>query len=353
MLEGLAGVVPPRAVSNDELPAAWETDDAWVRRRTGIGTRHWVGPGVSTGDLAFEAAGRALDVAAAAPVHPLGAATAPRVDAVIVATSTPDRPMPAMAPQLAHRLGLGEVAAWDVAAACSGFVYALATAAGAIGAGIAHRVLVVAADVYSTLIAPEDRGAGVVFADGAGAVVLRRGEYGEPGSVLGFDLGSDGAGHELIEVPGGGALARSAPHRYTTADLHFRMRGRDVFQHAVTRMTLSSQVLLKNVGWSVEDVDRFVAHQANARILNAVADRIPVPADRQVANIDRVGNTGAASIPLALADAAGSGRLHAGERVLLTSFGAGLTWGSAALLWPDLAPVPSVHGAAAGPLRSL
>ncbi|MEU5999342.1 MULTISPECIES: beta-ketoacyl-ACP synthase 3 [unclassified Streptomyces] len=351
VLEGLAGVVPPRAVSNDDLPAAWDTDDAWVRRRTGIRVRHWVAPGVSTGDLALEAARRALAVAAAAPVRPLGAATTAPVDAVVVATSTPDRPMPAMAPQLAHRLGLGPVAAWDVAAACSGFVYALAGAAGAIGAGIANRVLVVAAEVYSTLIAPDDRGAGVVFADGAGAVVLRRGEQGEPGSVLGFDLGSDGAGHELIEVPGGGALARSAPDRYTPADLHFKMRGRDVFQEAVTRMTLSAQLLLKNVGWSVHDIDRFVAHQANARILNAVAERIPVPSDRQVANIDRVGNTGAASIPLALADAAEHGRLHAGQRVLLTSFGAGLTWGSAALLWPDLAPVPSVHSTD-GPPRS-
>lgn len=338
-------MVPPRAVTNDELPPGWGTDDAWVRRRTGIGTRHWVAPGVSTGDLAVEAAQRALDSAALDP-----AAAAP-IDAVIVATSTPDRPMPAMAPQLAHRLGLGEVAAWDVAAACSGFVYALATAAGVIGAGIAHRVLVVAAEVYSTLIAPDDRSAGVVFADGAGAVLLRRGEHGEPGSVLGFDLGSDGSGHELIEVPGGGALARSAPHRYTRADLHFRMRGRDVFQHAVTRMTLSSQLLLKNVGWSVDDVDRFVAHQANARILSAVGERIPVPADRHVANIDKVGNTGAASIPLALADAAASGRLRAGDRVLLTSFGAGLTWGSAALLWPDLGPVPPVDHAD-GPPRS-
>ncbi|MEU5952056.1 beta-ketoacyl-ACP synthase III [Streptomyces sp. NPDC047525] len=351
MLEGLAGVVPPRAVSNHELPAAWGTDDAWVRRRTGIGMRHWVAPGVSTGDLALQAAVRALDVAAAAPPDGLDTVTPHPVDAVIVATSTPDRPMPAMAPQLAHRLGLGQVAAWDVAAACSGFVYALATAAGVIGAGIAHRVLVVAAEVYSTLIAPDDRGAGVVFADGAGAVVLRRGEHGEPGSILGFDLGSDGTGHDLIEVPGGGALARSAPDRYTPADLHFRMRGRDVFQHAVTRMTHSSQVLLKNVGWSVDDVDRFVAHQANARILSAVADRIPLPAGRQIANIDRVGNTGAASIPLALADAAGNSRLHTGQRVLLTSFGAGLTWGSAALLWPHLAPVPSVHGVG-DPVRS-
>lgn len=183
VVEGLAGWVPPHAVTNDELPADWDVDDAWVRRRTGIGVRHWAAPGTSTGDLALEAAVRALAVAGG-----------PRVDAVVLATSTPDRPMPAMAPHLTARLGLGPVAAWDVSASCSGFVYALPTATGVLGAGIAERVLLVAAEVYSTLIAPDDRSAGVVFADGAGAMVLRRGERGVPGSVLGFDLGSDGAG---------------------------------------------------------------------------------------------------------------------------------------------------------------
>ncbi len=341
VVEGLAGWVPPRVVVNEELPEAWEVDDAWVRRRTGIGTRHWTDPGTSTGDLALEAAGRAMAVAG----HP-------RIDAVVVATSTPDRPMPAMAPQLAARMGLGPVAAWDVSAACSGFVYALATAAGVLAAGIADRVLLVATDVYSTLLAPDDRSAGVVFADGAGAVVLRRGERGVPGSVLGFDLGSDGTFHDLIEVPGGGALERAAPERYAPGDRYFRMNGREVFQHAVTRMTESSRSVLRSVGWRVEDVDRFVGHQANARILRAVGERLAVPAQRQIANIDRVGNTGAASIPLALADAASRGELRPGQRVLLTSFGAGLTWGSAALVWPDLARVPPVADTVSVPAAS-
>lgn len=341
VVEGLAGWVPPRVVVNQDLPAAWQVDDAWVRRRTGIGARHWVEPGTSTGDLALEAAVRAMAVAGD-----------PRIDAVVLATSTPDRPMPAMAPQLATRLGLGPVAAWDVSAACSGFVYALATAAGVLAAGIAERVLLVAAELYSTLLDPDDRSAGVVFADGAGAMVLRRGERGVPGSVLGFDLGSDGTGHDLIEVPGGGALERAAPERYVPRDRQFRMNGREVFQHAVTRMTASSQSVLRSVGWQVEDVDRFVGHQANARILRAVGDRLPVPAQRQIANIDRVGNTGAASIPLALADAASRSELRCGEQVLLTSFGAGLTWGSAALLWPDLAKVPPVSDTVAVPSAS-
>ena len=342
VLEGLGGWVPPRVVTNEELPAAWGVDDAWVRQRTGIATRHWADAGTSTGDAAERAARRALATVGT-----------PRTDAVIVATSTPDRPMPATAPQLAARLGLDGAAAWDVSAACSGFVYGLAAAAGAICAGIAERVLLVGVEIYSTLIAPDDRSAGVVFADGAGAVVLRRGLAGEPGSVLGFDLGSDGSGHRLIEVPGGGALERARPEAYRPADRYFRMDGREVFQHAVTRMTESSRLLLKNVVWTVADVDRLVAHQANARILRAVGERLGIPAERRIHHIEKVGNTGAASIPLALADAAAREDLRPGEKVLLTAFGAGLTWGSAAVLWPGLPPIAPVHDTGVPTVRSL
>ena len=342
VLEGLGGWVPPRVVTNQELPAAWGIDDAWVQRRTGITTRHWADADTTTGDAAERAARRAL-----------ATVCTPRVDAVIVATSTPDRPMPAMAPQLATRLGLDGAAAWDVSAACSGFVYGLAAAAGVICAGIAERVLLVGAEVYSTLIAPDDRSAGVVFADGAGAVVLRRGLTGEPGSVLGFDLGSDGSGHRLIEVPGGGALERARPQAYRPSDRYFRMEGREVFQHAVTRMTESSRLLLKSVHWTAAEVDRLVAHQANARILSAVGERLDIPADRCIRHIGRVGNTGAASIPLALADAASREDLRTGQKVLLTAFGAGLTWGSAAVLWPELPPIPPVHDTGAPTVRSL
>ena len=325
VLEAVAGVVPPRVVSNEDLPAHWDTNDAWVRRRTGIVTRHWADEGTSTGDLALAAAEAVLD-----------RSSTRAVDAVLVATSTPDHPIPAMAPALATRLGLGGVAAFDVSAVCTGFMYGLATAGGMIAAGIARRVLLVAADVYSTLISPDDRGAGVVFGDGAGAVVLRAGEPGEAGEVLGFDLGSDGAGHDLITVPGGGARGRAEPGRYGPADCHFQMSGRDVFQHAVTRMTESSLATLKNVGWTTPDVDRIVAHQANARILSAVGERLSIADDKVVANISRVGNTGAASIPLALADAVTRQEIHAGEKVLLTAFGGGFTWGSAALVWPEI-----------------
>lgn len=177
MLEGIVGYVPPRVVANAGLPSAWGVDDAWMHRRTGIRERRRADPGVSTGELALEAGRRALAVAGGAPV-----------DTVLVATSTPDRPMPAMAPQLATRLGLGGAADWDVNAACSGFPYGLATAAGALLSGCADRVLLVAADLYSPLLDPEDHSAGIVFGDGAGAVALRRRRSGEPGSVLAFDL---------------------------------------------------------------------------------------------------------------------------------------------------------------------
>jgi 3-oxoacyl-[acyl-carrier-protein] synthase-3 len=329
VLEGVAGWVPPRRVSNDELPASWGVDDAWVRRRTGIGARHRTDPGVSTGDLALEAGRRVLERTGS---H--------GVDTVLVATSTPDHPMPAMAPALAAGLGLGHVAAFDVSAVCSGFVYGLATAAGLIAGGLSQRVLLVAADVYSTLTDPGDRGAGAVFADGAGAVVLRAGSADEPGALLAFDLGSDGSGQDLITVPGGGARERSEPGRFAPADRYFRMNGREVFQHAVTRMTESSQAVLQRAGWLTDDVDRFVAHQANARILHAVGDRIGLSGERIVSNIERVGNTGAASIPLALADAAARGELRAGHRVVLTAFGGGLAWGSVALVWPETTAEP-------------
>lgn len=324
VLEAVAGCVPPRVVSNDDLPSHWETSDTWVRRRTGIGTRHWADEGTSTGDLALAAAEAVL-----------AKCETRSVDLVLVATSTPDHPIPAMAPALAAKLGLAGVAAFDVAAVCTGFVYGLATASGMIASGIARRVLLVAADVYSTLIGPDDRGAGVVFGDGAGAVVLRAGERGEPGEILGFDLGSDGTGHDLISVPAGGARDRAEPGRYVESDRHFQMSGREVYQHAAARMTESSLAVLKSAGWTTADVDRVVAHQANARILSLVGTRLSIPEDRILGNIERVGNTGAASIPLALADAVARQEIHAGEKVLLTAFGGGLTWGSAVLVWPE------------------
>ncbi|MEW2371971.1 beta-ketoacyl-ACP synthase III [Streptomyces sp. NPDC006656] len=328
VLAGLGAYVPPRVVTNDDLSRAMNTSDEWIRARTGITQRHWAEPGTATGDLAVEAGARALKSAGSGDV-----------DLVVLATTTPDHPCPATAPDVAHRLGLNSVAAYDIAAVCSGFVYAMASAAGAIAAGIAQRVLVIGAETYSTILNPVDRTTSVIFGDGAGAVVLRAGEASEPGALLGHDLGSDGSLKDLIMVPAGGsrqppgAVAASGAR---PAETYFHMEGKPVFRHAVTRMAASARAMLDRAGWTAESVDWFVGHQANIRILHAVADQLGMARDRTFVNLDRVGNTSAASIPLALGDAVAGGLLRPGDRVLMSAFGGGLTWGSTALVWPEI-----------------
>ncbi|MGQ4417328.1 beta-ketoacyl-ACP synthase III [Streptomyces sp. SAS_269] len=325
VITGIGSYVPPNVVTNDDLSERLDTSDAWIRSRTGIVERCFITPGTSTGDLAVEAGLRALK-----------SAGAEQVGAVVLATTTPDQPCPATAPQVAARLGLGQVPAFDVAAVCSGFLYGLASAAGLIAAGVADSVLLIAADAFTTIINPEDRTTAVIFADGAGAVVLRAGSANEPGAIGPLVLGSDGELSHLIEVPADGSRQRSSDRPVDPADRYFRMLGRETYRHAVERMTSVSTEAAERAGWRLEDVDRFAAHQANARILEAVAKRLGLPEDKQLSNIDRVGNTGAASIPLLLAEATAEGRLAAGHRVLLTAFGGGLAWGAGTVVWPEL-----------------
>ncbi|MGQ4358617.1 beta-ketoacyl-ACP synthase III [Streptomyces sp. SAS_272] len=331
VLCGLGGALPETAVSNEELAEQLDTSDRWIRTRTGIGRRHVVAAGEATSDLAVAAGRDAL-----ASARRTGGEDAAGVDLVVLATSTPDRPCPATAPDVAHRLGLGTVPAFDVSAVCTGFVYALATATSMITAGVAERALVIGADAFSTILDPADRTTRAIFGDGAGAVVLRAGGADEPGALLGFDLGSDGSGADLITVRAGGSRQRSTPGPPDDGDHFFTMDGRPVFTRAVLDMSRSSQTLLDRIGWTPAEVDKVVAHQANIRILNAVGEQLGLEEKQIVANLDRVGNTVAASIPLALRDAAADGELRPGHRVLLTGFGGGLTWGSAALVWPAL-----------------
>ncbi|MFG3151669.1 beta-ketoacyl-ACP synthase III [Streptomyces sp. NPDC048219] len=332
VVAGLGAWVPHGVVTNDELARVLDTSDEWIRSRTGIGRRHVVSPGESTGDLAVEAGRRALASAAANG----GDRTA---DAVVLATSTPDRPCPATAPEVASRLGLGGVAAFDISAVCSGFVYALGVSGALITSGAAERVLVVGADTFSTILDPGDRTTRAVFGDGAGAVLLRAGQPTERGALRGLTLGSDGTRSDLIQVPGGGSRLRSAGEPARDADAYFTMAGRPVFGQAVRRMADSVRASAAELGWAVSDVDRVVLHQANARITAAVADRLDLPVDRFPSNIGQVGNTVAASIPLALADAAQEGVLRPGHRVVLCGFGGGLTWGALGLVWPQVKPV--------------
>ncbi|MGM1061288.1 beta-ketoacyl-ACP synthase III [Saccharothrix sp. Mg75] len=322
VLVGLGGLLPRTVVTNHELAEVLDTDDEWIRSRTGIGQRHVILPGESTGDLAVEAGRRALE-----------SAGVDHADAVVVATSTPDRLCPATAPEVASRLGLDGVPAFDVAAVCTGFVYALATAAGLIAARYADTVLVIGADTFSTILDPGDRTTRTVFGDGAGSVLLRAGDDDEPGVLRGVTLGSDGSRSELISIPGGGSRRRSlGPVR--PEELYFTMHGRAVFHEAVLRMSDSVRTSADRAGWSLPEVDRVVLHQANSRILAAVADRLGLPASSFVSNIDRVGNTVAASIPLAMVDGAADGGLREGHRVVLAGFGGGLTWGAVSLTWP-------------------
>ncbi|MHB9756211.1 beta-ketoacyl-ACP synthase III [Streptomyces sp. BYX5S] len=332
VLCGLGTWLPPQAVTNDDLARELDTSDEWIRSRTGIGTRRIAAPPLATSDLALEAGRQALKSA--------GRDT---VDAVVLATTTPDRPCPATAPLVAAGLGLGTVAAFDVGAVCTGFLYALAAGAGLIAAGTVGSVLVVGADTYSRILDPADRSTRAIFGDGAGAVVLRSGDPAEFGALGTPVLGSDGTGSELITVRSGGSREPLHPFGTDTgadgtADPYFRMAGKAVFRGAVERMADAALTAARGAGWATDDIDRLVAHQANLRILHAVADRMRLPRRRCPVHLDQVGNTAAASIPLALAHATATGALEPGHRTVLTAFGGGLTWGACALRWPALTP---------------
>ena len=325
VLKGLGVYLPANVVTNAELCQRLDTTEEWIRTRTGIHTRHWVESGTATGDLAVEAGARALKAAGDQPV-----------DAVVLATTTPDHQCPATAPAVSARLGLGNVPAFDISAVCAGFVYALAAASSLVVAGLAERVLVIGAETYSTILNPRDRSTSVLFGDGAGAVVLAAGTATDPGALLGFDLGSDGDRSHLITIPAGGSRQRAENPDPDPSEFYFTMRGSEVFTHAVTRMRQSSSALLAQIGWQADAVNTIVGHQANIRILQSLADVLRIPRERLVINLDRVGNTSAASIPLALAHAVSAGGIRPGHRVLISAFGGGLAWGSTALVWPDI-----------------
>jgi 3-oxoacyl-[acyl-carrier-protein] synthase-3 len=322
---GLGSWLPPRIVTNDELATRMDTSDEWIRTRTGIRARHVVDAGLSTSDLAAEAGARAMDSAGVKDV-----------DVVVLATTTPDRPCPATAPLVAHRLGLTGRPAFDVSAVCTGFLYALSVAAGLIASTAAELALVIGAEAFSTIIDPADRTTGVLFGDGAGAVVLRAGDPAEPGAIGWVELGSDGSLADIITVRAGGAEQRSAGEEVSPNDRFFSMRGQEVFTHAVKRMSQAATTALARAGWQAGEVDRLVGHQANLRILHAIGERMDISAERTVVHLDRVGNTAAASIPLALAHAQSTGELFPGARVVLAAFGGGATWGATALTWPAL-----------------
>lgn len=325
---GIGTSLPSRVVTNDDLAAYLKTSDEWIRTRTGIHERRVIDPGSATGDLAFAAGQGALKSAGQADV-----------DLVILATTTPDHRCPGTAPDVARRLGLTGVPAWDLSAVCSGFVYGLACASSFIRSGAAQRVLLIGADTYSTLTDPTDRSTRAIFGDGAGAVVVRAGAPAEKGVLKTVALGSDGSLKDMILVEAGGSRTPIDANAAPSANRYFSMQGKSVFRHAVDRMVEAAERARDQAGWSTVDVDCLVAHQANSRIIHAVAERLNIPVERCAINIEHVGNTAAASIPLAMAHAASTAQLRPGDRVLLTAFGGGATWGAAALTWPEVTPV--------------
>ena len=318
---GLGSVLPERVVTNAEFEKLVDTSDEWIRERTGIRARHIAAPGETTSDLAVEAARKALDAAGIAPEQ---------LDLIVCATLTSDTPIPSTAVWVQRKLGIG-APAFDVNAACAGFSYALSTGTAFIESGQAETVLVIGSEVLSSVMDYTDRTTCILFGDGAGAVVLRPSE--SPG-VLGSVLGADGRAAEILIIPAGGS-ARPASHETVDARDHaIRMpNGREVFKRAVVEMTNACRELLEKSGYTPEDVDVLIPHQANARILIAVAERLGVPLDKAVVDVETVGNTSAASIPIALDRAWRVGRVKVGDLVLLTSFGAGLAWGANLIRW--------------------
>ncbi|BCJ50498.1 3-oxoacyl-[acyl-carrier-protein] synthase 3 [Actinoplanes sp. NBRC 14428] len=334
VISGLGAWLPPERVTNADLCRELNTTEEWITTRTGIHERRRISPGMTVTDLATEAATRAVESA--------GAAT---IDAVVLATSSPERLGQAAAPGVAVRLGLGSLPAFDVVSACSGFMYGLATATGLIDAGIAGTVLLIGAEAFTTMVNGADRNTAPLFGDGAGALVLRRGDENELGAIGRFDLGSDGSRADLAAIPAGGSRQRSMSgglglDSVPAADWFLTMDGRALFVQAVERMSATALAALARASWSTDDVDCFVSHQANIRIGQAVAEEMDIPASRVPVNIDRTGNCLTASIPLLLTDAVASGQLKAGHRVLLAAFGGGLSWGATTLTWPD---VPVTH----------
>ena len=322
-ITGLGSHVPERVVTNDELSTMMETSDEWIVERTGIRERRIAAPEEALSDLALPAAREALADAGLEGSD---------LDLVIVATVTPDMAFPATAAILAEQLGAGEAGAYDLSAGCTGFMYAVAQAYGMLAGGLAQRALVVGGDVLSKILDWSDRSTAVLFGDGAGAVVMER--VGE-GGFLGFELGADGSGGPQLYLPAGGS--RSPATSDTVAErLHFvQMNGREVFKFATRVLVSSAEAVLAECGRTVDEVDVYVPHQANVRIIDYATQKLGIPEDRVVIDVDRYGNTSSGSIPLALADAKADGRLEAGRLVLMTGMGAGLTWGSGLIEWTN------------------
>jgi 3-oxoacyl-[acyl-carrier-protein] synthase III len=320
-ITGVGSSLPPHLVPNTWFEAQIDTTDEWIRSRTGIEARHFADDGVVTSDLAVEAARIALRTAGI---------PAEQLDMIVCASVTGDTPFPATAVWVQEKLHLS-CPAFDVNAACAGFSYGLAAATAFVEAGMADTILLIGAEVFSRILDFTDRQTCVLFGDGAGATVIQASE--RPG-IEGTVLGADGSAAEILLVPAGGSREPASAQTVAASRHHVQMpNGREVFKRAVTEMAAACREVLEKNGHTPQDVDLLIPHQANARIMVAVAERLGIPLERAVVDVAEVGNTSAASIPIALDRAYRAGRMKEGDLVLFTSFGAGLTWGATAMRW--------------------
>lgn len=324
---GTGSYVPERVLTNEDLSKFVDTSDEWITTRTGIKERHIAAADEATSDMATKAALRALEAANM---------KAEDIELIIVATVTPDMFFPSTACFVQKKLGASNAVCFDISAACSGFLYALQVARNFINTGTRGTALVIGAEKLSSLINWKDRNTCVLFGDAAGAVVLKRIDEGDtnvPGRVLSTVMGSDGNLVDLLKVPGGGSACPITPENAESRPNTIHMEGRETFKHAVTRMSQAAEKALELAGLQKADIGMVIPHQANARIITAIADRLGLPEEKTFMNLQKYGNTSAATIPVALDEAHREGRIQRGDVLLLVAFGGGFTWASTVLRW--------------------
>lgn len=320
---GTGSYVPDNIVTNDDLAKIVDTSDEWIRTRSGIRQRHFAAKDEATSDMACVAAQRAIDAAGI---------DRSVIDLIIVATMTPDMPFPSTACLIQSKLGLPNVTTFDMQAACSGFVYALSVANSMLASGNFNNALVIGAEKMSGILDFEDRTTCVLFGDGAGAAVLTRAPADKIG-ILGAIGGADGSCPSLLQQPGGGSAMPASETSIATRQHFLKMNGKEIFKSAVRVMGQASTDILEQVGYTPEDLDLVIPHQANMRIIESLAKRLEIPMEKFHNNLDRFGNTSAASVPIALDEAYRAGRIKSGDLILLVAFGAGLTWASTLIKW--------------------
>lgn len=319
---GTGSYAPEKILTNADLEKMVDTNDEWIRTRTGIETRHIAAKNQTTSDLCIEAAKKAMDMA-----H----VTADDIDFIIVATASPDYIVPSTACMVQDKLGCTRAGAMDISAGCSGYIYATALASNLVKAGMYNKILIVGAEILSRLVNWKDRSTCILFGDGAGAAVI--GEVEKGYGLLASDLGADGSLGKILNIPASG-VAEPVTHRaIDSGRIYIHMEGPEVFKAAVRHMGATTLKTLEMAGITKEDIDMFIAHQANNRIIQAIAKRLGLSADHMYVNVNRYGNTSAASVGIALDEVVRAGKIKHGDHVVLTGFGAGLTWGCDVMKW--------------------